>query len=124
MRRNMERGCGWTEWGRLGLDEKRIIEECEQRIESEEVDSENPLVQEDIDSIIGKQYVTNNVLAKFIEKLKYDDRIQLHDNKLYIVARRAYQAMKEGTVMEKEWREEAVEMITRVTNWREKSITL
>ena len=120
MRRHRERGCGWTESGRLGLDEKRIIEECEQRIESEKVNSENPLVQEDIDSVIGTQYVTNNLLLKFIEKLKYNDKIQLLDNKLYIVARRAYQAEKGGAETAKEWREEAVEMITRITNWREK----
>ena len=110
----------WTEWGRLGLDEKKIIEECEQRIESEEGDSENPLVQEDIDSIIGTQYVTNNVLSKIIEKLKYNDKVKLHDNKLYILARRAYCAGKEGKGTAREWRKEAVGMVTRVTNWQDK----
>ena len=38
--------------------------------------------------------VTNNVLAKFIEKLKYYDRVQLYDNKLYILTQRARNAAK------------------------------
>ena len=86
------------------------MEECEQRSESEEGDSENPLVKEDMESIIGTQYVTNNVLAKFIEKLKYNDRIQPHDNRLFILARRAYHAEKQGLETAREWKEEAVEI--------------
>ena len=60
---NRIRQCGWAEWDRLGLDERKIVEECKRKTQIGEDDSENPIVKEDIDSIIGTQYVTNNVLA-------------------------------------------------------------
>ena len=117
---NRIRQCGWAEWGRLGLDERKIVEECKRKTQIGEDDSENPIVKEDIDSIIGTQYVTNNVLAKFIEKLKYNDRVQLYDNNLYIAARRARNAWKGGDDRAVEWMDEAAAMITRHKNWQNK----
>ena len=81
-------------------------------------------MREDIESVIGSQYVTNNVLAKVIEKLKYNDRIQLYDNNLYIAARRARNASKEGDDRAGEWMRKVVGMITRHTTGVRENTTL
>ena len=46
--------------------------------------------------------------------------MQLHDNNVYVLARRARYAAKERDERAGDWMEEAVGMITRHTNWQEK----
>ena len=59
-------------------------------------------------------------MTRFIKQLKYNDRTQFHDSRLYEMAKIAVQMIKEGKTEGKEKLREVAEMVTREKNWYDK----